>query len=133
MARSLARLDRTGNLNRTGKQQELFSQGGFTGVWVGNDRKGATAAGFGGEGQSGGFQKGGAERAKLAILRWPLSLHQGALRMLFAVLFTDKPGQGALGAAQLAAHIAWLDACLNADGSFLHLWFATKCGGIALE
>ena len=30
--------------------------------------------------------------------------------MLFAVLFTDKPGQGALGAAQLAAHIAWLDA-----------------------
>ncbi len=30
--------------------------------------------------------------------------------MLFAVLFTDKPGQGALRAAQLAAHIAWLDA-----------------------
>lgn len=30
--------------------------------------------------------------------------------MLFAVLFTDKPGQGALRAAQLAAHIAWVDA-----------------------
>jgi hypothetical protein len=39
---------------------------------VGNDRKGATAAGFGGEGQSGGFQGGGAVRAKLDILRWPL-------------------------------------------------------------
>jgi hypothetical protein len=35
---------------------------------VGNDRKGATAAGFGGEGQSGGFQGGGAVRAKWAIL-----------------------------------------------------------------
>lgn len=30
--------------------------------------------------------------------------------MLFAVLFTDKPGQGALRAARLAAHIAWVDA-----------------------
>ena len=30
--------------------------------------------------------------------------------MLFAVLFIDKPGQGALRAAQLAAHIAWVDA-----------------------
>ena len=56
MARSLARLDRAGNLNRAGKKQELFGQCGFTGVGVGNDRKGATAAGFGGEGQSGGFQ-----------------------------------------------------------------------------
>ena len=30
--------------------------------------------------------------------------------MLFALVFTDKPGQGALRAAQLAAHIAWVDA-----------------------
>ena len=53
--------------------------------------------------------------------------------MLFAVLFIDKPGQGALRAAHLAAHIAWVDACLKAGGSFLYLWFATKCGCIALE
>ena len=68
MARGLTRLDRTGNLNRAGKQQELFGQCGFTGVGVGNDRKGATAAGFGGEGQSGEFQWGGAVRAKDGIL-----------------------------------------------------------------
>jgi uncharacterized protein YciI len=30
--------------------------------------------------------------------------------MLFAVLFTDKPGQGDLRAAQLDAHIAWVAA-----------------------
>lgn len=30
--------------------------------------------------------------------------------MLFVVLFTDKLGQAALRAAQLAAHIAWVDA-----------------------
>jgi uncharacterized protein YciI len=30
--------------------------------------------------------------------------------MLFAVLLTDKPGQGALRVAQLAAHIAWVNA-----------------------
>ena len=29
--------------------------------------------------------------------------------MLFAVLFTDKPGQGHLRAENLAAHIAWVD------------------------
>ena len=28
--------------------------------------------------------------------------------MLFAVLFTDKPGQGALRAEHLEAHIAWV-------------------------
>ena len=28
--------------------------------------------------------------------------------MLFAVLFTDKPGQGALRAENLAAHIRWV-------------------------
>lgn len=28
--------------------------------------------------------------------------------MLFAVLFTDRPGQGAVRTAQLAAHIDWL-------------------------
>ena len=28
--------------------------------------------------------------------------------MLFAVLFTDKPGQGALRAQHLQAHIAWV-------------------------
>ena len=68
MARSLARLHRPSNLNRAGKQQELFCQCGFTRVGVGNDRKGATAAGFGGEGQSGGFQWGGAGRAENRIL-----------------------------------------------------------------
>lgn len=30
--------------------------------------------------------------------------------MLFAVLFTDKPGHGALRAEQLQAHIDWVDA-----------------------
>ena len=30
--------------------------------------------------------------------------------MLFAVLFTDKPGHGALRAEQLDAHIHWVDA-----------------------
>ncbi|WP_022981672.1 hypothetical protein [Ideonella sp. B508-1] len=29
--------------------------------------------------------------------------------MLFAVLFTDKPGQGALRAEQLQAHIDWVN------------------------
>jgi uncharacterized protein len=29
--------------------------------------------------------------------------------MLFAVIFTDKPGHGELRAANLAAHIAWLE------------------------
>lgn len=29
--------------------------------------------------------------------------------MLFAVLFTDKPGHGALRAEHLQAHIAWVD------------------------
>ncbi|HVE53811.1 MAG TPA: YciI family protein [Ramlibacter sp.] len=30
--------------------------------------------------------------------------------MLFAVLFTDKPGHGALRAEHLQAHIAWVEA-----------------------
>ncbi len=30
--------------------------------------------------------------------------------MLFAVIFTDKPGCGDIRAAQLTAHIAWLEA-----------------------
>ncbi|MDO5623738.1 MAG: YciI family protein [Pseudomonadota bacterium] len=30
--------------------------------------------------------------------------------MLFAVVFTDKPGQGALRQAHLQAHIDWIDA-----------------------
>ena len=30
--------------------------------------------------------------------------------MLFAVIFTDKPGCGDIRAAQLPAHIAWLEA-----------------------
>ena len=29
--------------------------------------------------------------------------------MLFAVIFTDKPGQGALRATHLQAHIAWVE------------------------
>ena len=29
--------------------------------------------------------------------------------MLFAVLFTDKPGQGSLRAENLRAHVAWID------------------------
>jgi uncharacterized protein len=36
-------------------------------------------------------------------------LRQNA-RMLFAVLFTDKPGQGALRAHHLQAHIDWVAA-----------------------
>ena len=50
MASGLARLDRTGNLDSSGEQQELFGQRGFTGVRVGDDGKGAAAAGFGDEG-----------------------------------------------------------------------------------
>lgn len=30
--------------------------------------------------------------------------------MLFAALFTDKPGHGALRAQHLVAHVAWIDA-----------------------
>jgi len=50
VARGLARLDRAGDLDRAGEQQQLFSQRGLAGVRMGNDREGAAAAGFGKEG-----------------------------------------------------------------------------------
>ena len=50
MAAGLAALDRTGDLDRAGEQQQLFRQRRLTGVRVGNDGKGAAAAGFGGVG-----------------------------------------------------------------------------------
>ena len=43
-------------------------------------------------------------RAKLAILGWPLLLHWEERSVLFAVLFIDKPGQGALRAEHPAGH-----------------------------
>jgi uncharacterized protein YciI len=36
------------------------------------------------------------------------SLNQGELTMLFVVLFTDRPDQGALRANHLQAHIDWV-------------------------
>ncbi len=47
--RGLARLDRAGDLDRAREQQQLFRQRGLAGVGVGNDGKGAAAAGFGKE------------------------------------------------------------------------------------
>ena len=47
MAAGLACLDRAGDLDRAREQQQFFGQRGFTGIRVGNDGKGAAAAGFG--------------------------------------------------------------------------------------
>jgi hypothetical protein len=47
MAAGLARLDRaSGDLDRAREQQQLFGQRGFTRIGVGDDGKGAAAAGF---------------------------------------------------------------------------------------
>ena len=46
-----ARLDRAGDLDRAREQQQLFGQRGLAGVRVGDDGKGAAAAGFGGKRQ----------------------------------------------------------------------------------
>jgi hypothetical protein len=61
MARGLARLHRAGDLDRAGEKQQLLCQRGLAGVRVGNDREGATAAGFG-EKRQGGQSAGGMPR-----------------------------------------------------------------------
>ena len=49
MATALARLDRAGGVDRATEKQQLFSDGGFTGVRVGNNGKGAPAGDFNGK------------------------------------------------------------------------------------
>ena len=46
MARCFAPLDRARHLNRTAEQQQLFGEGGLTGVRVGDDGKGAAPLGL---------------------------------------------------------------------------------------
>src|SRR3546814_1314793 len=68
VARGLARLDRTGHLDRAGEQQQLLGQGGLAGVRVRNDREGAAAGCFGGNvrhGESASWRDGDAGRMRI--------------------------------------------------------------------
>src|SRR3546814_1055426 len=68
VARGLARLDRTGHLDRAAEQQQLLGQGGLAGVRVRNDREGAAAGGFGGNvrhGESASWRDGDAGRMRI--------------------------------------------------------------------
>ncbi len=47
---------------------------------------------------------------EVGYFRLALLLHLGDRSVRFAVVFTEKPGQGVLRVEHLAAHIAWLDA-----------------------
>src|SRR3546814_15632260 len=68
VARGLARLDRTGHLDRAAEQQQLLGERGLARVRVRNDREGAAAGGFGGNirhGESASWRDGAAGRMRI--------------------------------------------------------------------